>query len=114
MKETAAAKKAARAVSAGEEAEPAAQPPVYDDEVTAAATSLFFRRHRRRCCRPSLLRCHDTAQLCRCDKQDTYDLVVCHGNVIRYFTLRALQLPPGRWLKLATYNCGCVRCLPPS
>jgi serine/threonine-protein phosphatase PGAM5 len=37
---------------------------------------------------------------------DTYELVVCHGNVIRYFMCRALQLPPTGWLRLATYNCG--------
>ena len=40
------------------------------------------------------------------DDEDTYELVVCHGNVIRYFMCRALQLPPGGWLRLATYNCG--------
>lgn len=26
------------------------------------------------------------------------------GNVIRYFVLRALQLPPEAWLRLAVYN----------
>ncbi|EOD41210.1 hypothetical protein EMIHUDRAFT_199455 [Emiliania huxleyi CCMP1516] len=34
-----------------------------------------------------------------------YDIVVCHGNVIRYMALRALQLPPEAWLRLCTYNC---------
>lgn len=34
-----------------------------------------------------------------------YDVVVCHGNVIRYMTLRALQLPPEAWLRLCTFNC---------
>lgn len=34
-----------------------------------------------------------------------YDVVVCHGNVIRYFALRALQLPPEAWLRLCTFNC---------
>lgn len=34
-----------------------------------------------------------------------YDIVVCHGNVIRYFVLRALQLPPEAWLRLCTFNC---------
>mmetsp|Transcript_15193 Transcript_15193/g.22998 ORF Transcript_15193/g.22998 Transcript_15193/m.22998 type:complete len:258 (+) Transcript_15193:50-823(+) len=31
-------------------------------------------------------------------------LLVCHGNVIRYFFMRALQLPPERWLSLAVNN----------
>ena len=30
---------------------------------------------------------------------------MCHGNVIRYMTLRALQLPPEAWLRLCTFNC---------
>lgn len=37
---------------------------------------------------------------------DTYELVVCHGNVIRYFVCRALQFPPEAWIHFATYNCG--------
>ena len=33
-----------------------------------------------------------------------YDVVVCHANVIRYFVLRALQLPPEAWLRLGSFN----------
>ena len=33
-----------------------------------------------------------------------YDVVVCHANVIRFFALRALQLPPEGWLRLCTMN----------
>ncbi|XP_034244269.1 serine/threonine-protein phosphatase PGAM5, mitochondrial-like [Thrips palmi] len=32
--------------------------------------------------------------------QDSYDIIVCHGNVIRYFVCRALQLPPEAWLRM--------------
>eukprot|EP00040_Diaphanoeca_grandis_P044195 m.11575 g.11575 ORF g.11575 m.11575 type:complete len:292 (-) comp8882_c0_seq1:338-1213(-) len=38
--------------------------------------------------------------------EDSYELLVCHGNVIRYSVLRALQLPPEAWLRLAHANCG--------
>ncbi len=34
-----------------------------------------------------------------------FEIVVCHGNVIRYFFMRALQLPPEAWLRLCTFNC---------
>ncbi|CAB9502658.1 protein phosphatase PGAM5, mitochondrial [Seminavis robusta] len=34
-----------------------------------------------------------------------YEIIVCHANVIRYFCLRALQLPPEAWLRLCTFNC---------
>lgn len=36
---------------------------------------------------------------------DSFQVVVCHGNVIRYFFCRALQLPPEAWLRMSTYNC---------
>lgn len=31
-------------------------------------------------------------------------VLVCHGNVIRYFVMKALQLPPEAWLRLNVYN----------
>ncbi|XP_055609060.1 serine/threonine-protein phosphatase Pgam5, mitochondrial [Uranotaenia lowii] len=33
--------------------------------------------------------------------KDSYTLVVCHANVIRYFVCRALQLPPEAWLRIS-------------
>lgn len=33
--------------------------------------------------------------------EDSYEIVVCHANVIRYFVCRALQLPPEAWLRLS-------------
>lgn len=38
-------------------------------------------------------------------KQDSYDVLVCHGNVIRYFVCRALQFPAEGWLRFSLYNC---------
>ncbi|XP_063699824.1 serine/threonine-protein phosphatase Pgam5, mitochondrial isoform X2 [Culicoides brevitarsis] len=32
---------------------------------------------------------------------DSYTLMVCHANVIRYFVCRALQFPPEAWLRLS-------------
>jgi len=37
---------------------------------------------------------------------DRYELIVCHGNVIRYSLLRLLQLPAQAWLRIAIFNCG--------
>ncbi|KYF42535.1 phosphoglycerate mutase [Toxoplasma gondii ARI] len=37
---------------------------------------------------------------------DSYIILVCHGNVIRYMLMRALQLPGCAWLRWATYNTG--------
>ncbi|SOV11294.1 phosphoglucomutase-2 [Plasmodium sp. DRC-Itaito] len=38
--------------------------------------------------------------------EDEYQLVICHGNVIRYFLCRALQIPLFAWLRFSSYNCG--------
>ncbi|VEU42003.1 unnamed protein product [Pseudo-nitzschia multistriata] len=38
-------------------------------------------------------------------ESDAFEVIVCHGNVIRYFFCRALQLPPEAWLRLCTFNC---------
>ncbi|KPP64802.1 serine/threonine-protein phosphatase PGAM5, mitochondrial-like [Scleropages formosus] len=34
-------------------------------------------------------------------KEDSYDIIVCHANVIRYFVCRALQFPPEGWLRMS-------------
>lgn len=38
-------------------------------------------------------------------ERTTVDVVVCHANVIRYLTLRALQLPPEAWLRTSLPHC---------
>lgn len=38
------------------------------------------------------------------EKQDSVNVLVCHGNVIRYFVCRALQLPPEAWLRFSVHN----------
>ncbi|XP_044260111.1 serine/threonine-protein phosphatase Pgam5, mitochondrial-like isoform X1 [Tribolium madens] len=34
-------------------------------------------------------------------KEDSYTVLVCHANVIRYFVCRALQLPAEAWLRMS-------------
>ena len=34
-------------------------------------------------------------------EKDSYEIVVCHANVIRYFLCRALQFPPEAWLRIS-------------
>jgi serine/threonine-protein phosphatase PGAM5 len=36
---------------------------------------------------------------------DSTDVIVCHGNVIRYFTTRAAGFPTGEWAQLGTTHC---------
>eukprot|EP00118_Oscarella_pearsei_P000081 m.4157 g.4157 ORF g.4157 m.4157 type:complete len:269 (+) comp10314_c0_seq1:8-814(+) len=42
-------------------------------------------------------------------KEDSFEIIVCHANVIRYFVCRALQLPPEAWLRISIGNCGITR-----
>ncbi|XP_015238486.1 serine/threonine-protein phosphatase PGAM5, mitochondrial isoform X2 [Cyprinodon tularosa] len=37
-------------------------------------------------------------------KEDSYEIIVCHANVIRYFVCRALQFPPEGWLRMGLHN----------
>ncbi|XP_072271794.1 serine/threonine-protein phosphatase PGAM5, mitochondrial-like isoform X2 [Pyxicephalus adspersus] len=37
-------------------------------------------------------------------KEDTYEIIVCHDNVIRYIVCRALQLPPEAWLRMDLHH----------
>jgi serine/threonine-protein phosphatase PGAM5 len=39
------------------------------------------------------------------DEENEFEIIVCHGNIIRYFFCRALQLPPEAWLRMSTFNC---------
>lgn len=39
------------------------------------------------------------------EDEDYTTVLVCHGNVIRYFALKALQLPVDAWLRTSVANC---------
>ncbi|MDX1994789.1 MAG: histidine phosphatase family protein [bacterium] len=42
---------------------------------------------------------------------NVHDLIVCHGNIIRYFVTAALKLPGESWTSLMINNCGITRIL---
>ncbi|XP_043924648.1 serine/threonine-protein phosphatase PGAM5, mitochondrial [Protopterus annectens] len=37
-------------------------------------------------------------------EKDSYEIIVCHANVIRYIVCRALQFPPEGWLRMCLNN----------
>ncbi|XP_059569439.1 serine/threonine-protein phosphatase PGAM5, mitochondrial-like isoform X2 [Alligator mississippiensis] len=37
-------------------------------------------------------------------EEDSYEIYVCHANVIRYIVCRALQFPPEGWLRMSLNN----------
>jgi len=42
-------------------------------------------------------------------KEDSYEIIVCHANVIRYFTMRAMQFPPEAWLRVSLEHSSMTR-----
>lgn len=51
------------------------------------------------------------AKFFRPSKRDKTELLVCHGNVIRYFVACALRAKPETWTRFITNNCGITRIL---
>jgi broad specificity phosphatase PhoE len=37
--------------------------------------------------------------------KDRHDILVSHGNLIRYFVMRALQASPASWINMEIHNC---------
>lgn len=72
--------------------DPAEEEVLVDGERIEAAFRRYFRRL-------SLPRASG-------EVDDEWELVVCHANVIRYFCMRALQLPPDGWNRLVTRHTG--------
>jgi serine/threonine-protein phosphatase PGAM5 len=48
------------------------------------------------------------------DKKDRNDIIVCHGNVIRYFVTKVMKADPMSWLQMSIGNCSLtiIRILP--
>lgn len=42
----------------------------------------------------------------RTNGRDVQEILVTHGNLLRYFVCRAIGLPAERWTSLEIYNCG--------
>jgi serine/threonine-protein phosphatase PGAM5 len=39
------------------------------------------------------------------DEKDRHDIIVCHGNVIRYFVTKVLNVDSMSWLQMSITNC---------
>lgn len=51
------------------------------------------------------------AKIVRTSRSERTELVVCHGNLIRYIMCRALHTPILKWLRMTTSHCGLSRVL---
>lgn len=39
-------------------------------------------------------------------RPDRHEVIVCHGNILRYFVCRALNVSAETWIQTDVYNCG--------
>jgi serine/threonine-protein phosphatase PGAM5 len=51
------------------------------------------------------------ARFFRSTRSDRLEIVVCHGNLIRYLVCRAIDVPVGRWTRLNSHHCAVTRVL---
>ena len=51
------------------------------------------------------------ARFFRTTRADRLEIVVCHGNLIRYLVCRAIDVPVGRWTRLNSHHCAVTRVL---
>jgi len=47
----------------------------------------------------------------RTSRADRFEILVCHGNLIRYFVCRALHTPVIRWTRMNSNHCSLTRIL---
>lgn len=47
----------------------------------------------------------------RTSRSDRLEIVVCHGNLIRYLVCRAMEVPVVRWTRMNSNHCGVTRIL---
>lgn len=51
------------------------------------------------------------AQFFRTSRADRLEIVVCHGNLIRYLVCRAIDVPVARWTRMNSNHCSMTRVL---
>jgi len=47
---------------------------------------------------------------CPAEIDDQHNVIVCHGNLIRYFVCRVLDVAVEAWANMEASNCGITRC----
>jgi serine/threonine-protein phosphatase PGAM5 len=51
------------------------------------------------------------AKFFRTSRAERTDVLVCHGNLIRYLLCRAIDVPPSRWVRMISNHCSVTRIL---
>lgn len=84
-------------------------PPTWRKDITEVTDSLELFE-----CKSNLEKAFEEIFIPSPDKNNRHDIIVCHGNVIRYFVTKVLNVNTMSWLQMSITNCSLtiVRVLP--
>ncbi len=75
-------------------------PPTWREDVMAKTDSAEFSE-----CVENIEKAFQEYFIPSPDENDRNDIIVCHGNVIRYFVTKVLKVDPLSWLQMSITNC---------
>ena len=82
-------------------------PPVFENAFRSVAPDLTYDKVT--LCADQLDSAFDQLICPPADEEDDHELLVCHGNVIRYLVARTLHFDPHIWVKMMINHCGITR-----
>jgi serine/threonine-protein phosphatase PGAM5 len=84
-------------------------PPTWRKDIMEETDSLELRE-----CVENLEKAYKEIFVPSPDQKDRNDIIVCHGNVIRYFVTKVMKADPMSWLQMSIGNCSLtiIRILP--
>ncbi len=75
-------------------------PPTWRKDIMAKTDSLEFSQ-----CVDNIEKAFQEYFILSPDEEDRNDIIVCHGNVIRYFVTKILKVDTMSWLQMSITNC---------
>lgn len=75
-------------------------PPTWREDVMKDETESELNK-----CKENIEKAFEKYFITSPDEKDRHDLIVCHGNVIRYFVTKVLKVDTMSWLQMSITNC---------
>lgn len=75
-------------------------PPTWREDIMADETESELNK-----CKENIEKAFEKYFVPSSDEKDRHDIIVCHGNVIRYFVTKVLKVDTMSWLQMSITNC---------
>lgn len=75
-------------------------PPTLREDIMADETASELNK-----CKENIEKAFEKYFVTSPDEKDRHDIIVCHGNVIRYFVTKVLNVDTMSWLQMSITNC---------